>query len=188
MIDFHPISQHIHYVTSDLTTTPETTMSDESEESCLVSSKQQHHHHHNAASPHVQIDDDSSGFASSARFVAGTNAGGSAMPYTDGVPVQQQQQQQTPSNVHSPVAAPSACIYARLSDSVVVSQTAPLRSFRGDAANGGRGSQQSQVSESGELIEFNDEILLSQFHADALKQVCVDGFGWRGKGTIFLAT
>lgn len=34
-----------------------------------------------------------------------------------------------------------------------------------------RGSQQSQISETGELIELNDELMLSQFHSDAIKQV-----------------
>lgn len=38
--------------------------------------------------------------------------------------------------------------------------------------NTGRGSQQSHESETGELIDYNDEILLSQFHSDAIKQVC----------------
>jgi len=33
-----------------------------------------------------------------------------------------------------------------------------------------RGSQ-SHESESGELIDYNDEVVLSQFHADAIKQV-----------------
>lgn len=37
--------------------------------------------------------------------------------------------------------------------------------------NMGRGSQQSQESETGELIDYNDEVILSQFHADAIKQV-----------------
>jgi hypothetical protein len=36
----------------------------------------------------------------------------------------------------------------------------------------GRGSQ-SHESESGELIDYSDEVLLSQFHADAIKQVIV---------------
>jgi MFS transporter, VNT family, synaptic vesicle glycoprotein 2 len=39
--------------------------------------------------------------------------------------------------------------------------------------NMGRGSQ-SHESESGELIDYSDEVLLSQFHADAIKQVRVD--------------
>lgn len=38
-------------------------------------------------------------------------------------------------------------------------------------ASSGRGSQHSHESESGELIDYNDEIILSQFHADAIKQV-----------------
>lgn len=38
-------------------------------------------------------------------------------------------------------------------------------------ASSGRGSQQSHESETGELIEYNDELILSQFHADAIKQV-----------------
>lgn len=33
------------------------------------------------------------------------------------------------------------------------------------------GSQQSHESETGELIEYNDEHIMSQFHADAIKQV-----------------
>lgn len=35
------------------------------------------------------------------------------------------------------------------------------------------GSQQSHESETGELIEYNDDIIMSQFHADAIKQVKV---------------
>lgn len=35
------------------------------------------------------------------------------------------------------------------------------------------GSQQSHESETGELIDYNDEIILSQFHADAIKQVLI---------------
>lgn len=34
-----------------------------------------------------------------------------------------------------------------------------------------RGSQQSHESETGELIDYNDEVVLSQFHSDAIKQV-----------------
>lgn len=38
------------------------------------------------------------------------------------------------------------------------------------------GSQQSHESETGELIDYNDEIILSQFHADAIKQVLIQYF------------
>lgn len=41
----------------------------------------------------------------------------------------------------------------------------------GHPIQSGRASQQSQITETGELIELNNELMLSQFHFDAIKQV-----------------
>lgn len=58
-------------------------------------------------------------------------------------------------------------------DGVQTSETHPQHPMQQNAQSSGRssGSQHSHESESGELIDYNDEVLLSQFHADAIKQV-----------------
>lgn len=143
-------------------------MSDESEESCLVSAK-------STQSPCMV----------SASAGSMTPAGDSKMPYTDGYAVHSSNNK-SPSSTGSDYphqqhgSASAAGDYVRMSVGSLATHSQNQQQQiqhdqqpvgRSMSQSRGRGSQQSQASETGELIDFNEDIVLSQFHADAMKQV-----------------